>query len=64
MNRVLTALALVVLYACAPQPKSALQPGADLVLGMPTDTTTLELHAADTFRLGLDKGGFVFGNAN
>jgi CubicO group peptidase (beta-lactamase class C family) len=64
MNRFPTVLLLLALYACTTKPKSILQPGADLAIGEATDTTTLALHASDTFRLGLDKGGFVFGNAN
>jgi CubicO group peptidase (beta-lactamase class C family) len=52
------------LIACSTQPKSVLQSGADLVTGKTTDTLTLARHEADTFRLGLDKNGFVYGNAN
>src|SRR5689334_5455799 len=63
-NPVAIALVILAVYGCSTQPKTILQPDTDLALDKPTDTLTLVRHDADTFRVGLEKGGFVFGNAN
>ena len=53
-------------YACAPSPtKDGFHADqSDVKVGVPTDVRTLARHAADTFRLSLDKGMLVYGNAD
>jgi CubicO group peptidase (beta-lactamase class C family) len=64
ISRLTFASLLIVLYSCTQQPKSVLQPGADLAVGQSTDTLNLTRHDADTFHIGLEKNGFIYGNAH
>jgi CubicO group peptidase (beta-lactamase class C family) len=62
--RLLLPLLAYSLFTCSPPGGPVLRSGADLAIGAATATRKLEKHQADTFRVGLEKNGFVFGNAN
>lgn len=57
-------LLLVVLASCMPKSPEVLHPGSSLMVGETTEVRMLAQHQADTFRLELDSGAFVYGYAD
>lgn len=60
-RRILLACALIT--GCTQQQENVLS-DTDLKIGQPSEVRSLKAHAADTFKLSLAKGAFVFGNAD
>lgn len=55
---------LLLFASCMPKSQEVLRPGSDLRVGETTPVRTLAQHQADTFRLELDSGAFVYGYAD
>ncbi len=66
MKTLLTTIAVLILFSCTEnKPKEVLHTeNSDLKVGEATPVATLKQHVADTFRLDLDSGVFVYGAAD
>lgn len=57
-------LLLAMPFSCTRRTGNVISSESDLQVGKPTEKRMLTLHAADTFRVSLTKGAFVYGNAD